>query len=395
MFASLFANRAAPPVTDTYFTVSFVTGTPPTNIVLHADYTGPATPAQALYDAGDGVWRAYTANNITMRGDRRYLKLRGDWRTAAGTYKGMFKSALAGAAYTCEFTGTLDYAATAASAYREIFRDCTKVTQIRDNPFQPIRGSPAASMFNSACSGMSGVTGSLPAGFMNTSGLTGSPAASMFANACIGMSGVTGSLPAGFLDTSGLTGSPAASMFYAACDGMSGVSGALPTGFLDTSGLTGSPAASMFYAACRSMSGVTGSLPTGFLDTSGLTGSPAANMFYYSCSGMSGVTGSLPSGFLDTSGLTGSPAANMFLSACNGMSKIASGDFNISANVTLTSANVVGPLTSAWRGMPLWTGQVYWGTNVIHTVLTPDSDINTFANNTSMPGYATLNANWK
>ena len=263
MFASLFANRAAPAVSDTYFTVSFVTGTPPTNIVLHADYTGPATPAQALYDAGDGVWRAYTANNITMRGDRRYLKLRGDWRTAAGTYKGMFRSALAGAAYTCEFTGTLDYAATAARAYQEIFRDCTQVTAIRHNPFQPIRGSPAVSMFDLACYGMSGVTGSLPAGF------------------------------------------------------------------------------------------------------------------------------------LDTSGLTGSPAANMFYLACNGMSKIASGDFNISTNVTLTSANIVGPLTSAWRGMTLWTGQVYWGTNVIHTVLTPDSDINTFAGNTNMPGYAGLNANWK
>jgi hypothetical protein len=329
MFASLFANRAAPPVTDTYFTVSFVTGTPPTNIVLHADYTGPATPAQALYDAGDGVWRAYTAKNITMRGDRRYLKLRGDWRTAAGTYKGMFKSALAGAAYTCELSGTLDFAATAASAYQEIFRDCTKVTAIRNNPFQPIRGSPASSMFNAACFNMSGVTGSLPTGFM---------------------------------DTSGLTGSPAASMFNSACNNMSGVSGALPTGFLATSGLTGSPAANMFSTACFNMSGVTGSLPTGFMDISGLTGSPAANMFYR---------------------------------ACYGMSKIASGDFNISANVTLSNANIVGPLSEAWRGMTLWTGQVYWGTNVIHTVLTPASDINTFVGNTSMPGYAGLNANWK
>jgi hypothetical protein len=241
----------------------------------------------------------------------------------------MFKSALAGAAYTCEFTGTLDYAATAVEAYRAIFRDCTKVTQIRTNPFQPIRGSPAANMFDSACYGMSGVTGSLPAGFLNTSGLTGSPAANMF------------------------------------------------------------------YFACNGMSGVTGSLPTGFLDTSGLTGSPAADMFRSACDSMSGVTGSLPTGFLDTSGLTGSPAADMFRAACYGMAKIASGDFNISANVTLSNANIVGPLTAAWRGMPLWTGQVYWGTNVIHTVLTPDSDINTFVGNTSMPGYATLNANWK
>jgi hypothetical protein len=36
------------------------------------------------------------------------------------------------------------------------------------------------------------------------------------------MSGVT-NLPAGFLDTSGLTGAPAASMYYYACNGMSGL----------------------------------------------------------------------------------------------------------------------------------------------------------------------------
>ena len=78
----------------------------------------------------------------------------------------------------------------------------------------------------------------------------------MFSYACFGMSGVT-ALPAGFMDTSGLTGAPAASMFHYACDGMSGVTGALPTGFLDTSGLTGAPASDMFRAACYGMSGVT------------------------------------------------------------------------------------------------------------------------------------------
>jgi hypothetical protein len=146
------------------------------------------------------------------------------------------------------------------------------------------------------------------------------------------------------------------------------------------------------------MSGVTGSLPAGFLDTSGLTGSPASSMFYVACQNMSGVTGSLPSGFLDTSGLTGSPAATMFYFACNGMSKIESGDFAISTNVTLTAANIAGttgPLGSAWRNMAKWTGQVYWGTNVIHHVLTPDTDTDAFLGNVLMPEYDTINANWK
>ena len=47
----------------------------------------------------------------------------------------------------------------------------------------------------------------------------------MFGQMCSGMSGVTGALPAGFADTSGLTGAPAAYMFYQMCNGMSGVTG--------------------------------------------------------------------------------------------------------------------------------------------------------------------------
>ena len=244
----------------TPFTITFA-GTTPATVVLHAEYTGPAVPAQALYDAGDGNWTAYTSNTITLAGS--YLRFSGDWRTAAGTYQAMFKSALAGGGYTCVFSGTLEGAATASSAYYEIFRDCTSVVSIAENPFQPITGAPAAYMFSYACSGMSGVTGSLPAGF---------------------------------------------------------------------------------------------------LDTSGLTGAPATYMFRYACYNMSGVT---------------------------------SGDIVIGAGITLTSANVVGPLSNMFSGAANWTGQLYWGSDVIHTVLTPDSDIDTFAGCTSMPDFATIDANWK
>jgi hypothetical protein len=281
---------------DTYFKITFVSGTPPATLSLGVGgiYSGPATPSQALYDAGNGVWTAYTSNTITMAGS--YIKFRGDWRNSSGTYQSMFFNSLTNAAYTCEFSGTLDYAATAANAYALIFRGNTRVTAIRTNPFQRITGSPAANMFGNSFQGMANVTGPLPAGF---------------------------------------------------------------------------------------------------LDTSALTGSPAANLFNNVCYGVSGVTGPLPAGFLSSSSMTGPPAANMYNNSCYGMANITSGDIQISTNVSLTDGNIVGPLTGAWRDMPRWGGQVFWGTNAIHTVLTPTNDINAFAGSTSVPGYSSMNANWK
>ena len=198
---------------DTHFTVTFDSGTPPATVVLGVGgtYAGPAgTEAPAEYDAGDGVWTGYTSNTITLNGD--YLKFRGDWRTSAGTYQNMFYSSFQSSSYTCVISGTLAYAATAASAYNSFFRQNSTVMTLADNPFPPITGSPAASMFR-VTFGNSNFTGTLPDGTLDTSGLTGSPAVNMFYYTFRG-SGFTGTLPAGTLDTSGLTGVPAASMFY-------------------------------------------------------------------------------------------------------------------------------------------------------------------------------------
>jgi hypothetical protein len=131
------------------------------------------------------------------------------------------------------------------------------------------------------------------------------------------------------------------------------------------------------------------------MNTAGLTGPPSVNMFYRACYNMSGVTGAFPAGFLDMSGLSGTMATNALNSACEGMTGMASGDFNISSNITLTGTNIVGTMPSAWRSMPSWNGQVYFGTAVIHTVMTPVSDQNTFRDSTNMPSYSTINANWK
>ena len=278
------------------FRVTFLSGVTPANIVLHADYTGPANPAAALYDAGDGVWTAYTSNTIAIAGN--YVAFRGDWRNAAGGYNSMFRDTFKSAAYTCAFSGALKETPSAfASCYRRIFNGCTAVVRIEDNPLPILTGSPAAYMFRETCDGMSGVT----------------------------------------------------------------------------------------------------ALPAGFMDTSGLTGSPAEAMFYYACNGMSGVTNSLPAGFMDTSGLTGSPAEGMLKYACNGMSSLSGGNMYVGTNITMTTTNLstLDWLDYTMSGCSSWTGQMYYGAAVIHTVITPTNDLNTFENCVNMPDYGTINANWK
>ena len=54
-------------VSDNHFTIRFLSGTFPTNLVLGTMYTGPVA-ADAEYDSGDGIWRAYTSKNIPVRG---------------------------------------------------------------------------------------------------------------------------------------------------------------------------------------------------------------------------------------------------------------------------------------------------------------------------------------
>ena len=98
---------------------------------------------------------------------------------------------------------------------------------------------------------------------------------------------------------------------------------------------------------------------------------------------------------MDTSGLSGAPVVNMFNSACGGMSSVTNAyTFNMSSNITWTSANV-GNLNTAFANMPNWGGEVMWGTNVLALEITPDSQINTFTGSTNMPNYSIIDGNWK
>jgi hypothetical protein len=307
-------TAAGPAVITNDFTIRFLTGVFPTNLILGMT---PSVTNAAQYDPGDGVWRGYTSRTITLATASSYVSFRGAWTNSSRTYQALFSGTFNTNTYTCQTEGSFSNTPATASAYRDMFLNAKTIVSFTTNPIPILTGAPAANMYRGVFSGMTGVT-NLPAGFLNTSSITGAPAGNMFDSACLNMSGVK-TLPDGFMNTSSITGAPASSMFYSACNGMSGVTN-LPTGFMDTRGLTGAPAGNMFYSTCYNMSGVS-NLPTGFLNTSGLTGTPATAMFYSSCALMSSAT-NLPTGFLDTRGLTGAPLASMFYQSCYGMSGV-------------------------------------------------------------------------
>ena len=287
-FAAAGAKKGVGP-----FTITFLTGDFPASITLGAAYTGPGDASLAEYDPGDGEWRTYAGKTITRLGN--YIAFRGDWSTSAGNYYNLFNDSLKSDAYTCDFSGAFTAYPNHNSAYRQMFRNCTAVTAIRDNPVPVLTGAPAANMFDTMCFGMSGVTGELPSGFADTSGLTGAPGVFMLRYVCYGMSGVTGVLPMGFADTSGLTGAPAAGMFYQICFGMSGLTG---------------------------------------------------------------------------------------------------GNLNLGTGITFTADNV-DVLAYMFYGCRQWTGNVYWGDDLITDQIIPTTRIYTFGGCTSKPNYYTLDDNWK
>ena len=240
-------------VSDNYFTIRFLTGTFPTNLVLGTSYAGPAISTNAWYDSGDGVWHTYTSKNIPVVGS--YVKFKGDWRTSAGAYYAIFSGTLQSAAYTCKTEGTFEYAANGvANAYREVFYNATALRSMQRNPFQRMTGAPAASMCNVTFYGCSGLT-SIPAGTFDMSGLSGAPAIEMCRSTFYGCSGLT-SIPAGTFDMSGLSGAPASFMCYYTFRDCSSLT-AIPVGTCDMSGLSGAPAASMCNATFSGCSSLT------------------------------------------------------------------------------------------------------------------------------------------
>ena len=236
---------------DTHLTITFLTGVTPETVVLSSLYTGPATPALAEYDAGNGVWQTYASNTITMAGD--YLKIRGDWRDSTGGYGCIFASSFASGAYTCQSSGTLDLVGSGGGAYERLMDGCSSITEMVDVPYIPIVGVSTYGMFWRAFRSMTGLE-ELPDGFLDCSAIKSIGARNTLRECCDGMSNVE-SLPDNFLSLAGVTGAPDQTIFYGACKNMSSVTN-LPTGFMDTSNMSGAPGGYMFYQACFNMSGV-------------------------------------------------------------------------------------------------------------------------------------------
>lgn len=251
-FASLAAGMMGGK--DTHFTVTFLTGTFPVSITLGAAYTGPASPT-AEYDAGNGVWTKYTSNTITRAGN--YIKFRGDWRTQDGNYLQFFYGTFS-SAYTCKLSGNLAYASTVAKAYEAMFSSCSSITQIDSPPWPRDIGSPVEKMYYATWQACSGLTGPLPAGFMDTSQLTGSPTPYMLAATMSYCGNIGGALPANFMRTSQLTGAPAPYMFNNVCRSNFKITGNLPDGFLSSAGMTGLVSTASYSLACHGMSLITG-----------------------------------------------------------------------------------------------------------------------------------------
>ena len=230
------------------FTITFLTGTFPESITLGSSYAGPAVAANAIFDPGDGNNYVYSNKTIAVLGN--YVRFMGDWRTSGGIYAHMFSGTLNTNVYTCEFSGGFTNLHTStAYAYEAMFYNCTAVTAIRHNPLPRLSGGFGSSMFRDTFRRMSGVTGSLPQGFLDTSKMvSGSMYDFMFHSTCRNMSGVTGVLPQGFLDLSGLSGSVYNQGFVLqyACAGMAGITGGNIIISANYTALSGSNASGIF-----------------------------------------------------------------------------------------------------------------------------------------------------
>jgi hypothetical protein len=205
-----------PTVVTNDFTIRFLTGTFPTNLILGLT---PSVTNLAQYDAGDGIWRGFTSRTITLATASSYISFRGSWTNSARTYQALFSETFNTNTYTCQTEGAFSNKPAMANAYREMFQNAKAIVSFTTNPIPILTGTPGVAMYNRSFDGMSGLT-RLPDGFMDTRGLSGPPSGSMCYLACRNMSNVT-NLPVGFMDFSGLSGPPASLMIASACNGMS------------------------------------------------------------------------------------------------------------------------------------------------------------------------------
>jgi hypothetical protein len=190
------------------FTIRFLTGVFPTNLVLGMT---PSVTNAAQYDPGDGVWRGYNSRTITLAAASSYVSFRGAWTNSSRTYQSLFSGTFNTNTYTCQAEGAFSNTPATINAYYDMFLNARTIVSFATNPIPLLTGAAGGGTFRSTFQGMSGLT-SLPANIMNSSGLTGAPALNMFYRTFQGCTSLT-NIPAETLSTSGLTGPPATNMY--------------------------------------------------------------------------------------------------------------------------------------------------------------------------------------
>ena len=137
----------------------------PSQVIMGSGYTGPLTN-KAMYDAGDGKWEYYDGHPIEMKGD--YFTLKGDWRDDTGTYSEIFKGVFMDT-NPVSMSGSLEYSAHESyNGYKDMFRGCTGIEEILDNPIPEIGDTTGFNSFESTYMDCV-LPEDLPEGFMDLS----------------------------------------------------------------------------------------------------------------------------------------------------------------------------------------------------------------------------------
>jgi hypothetical protein len=197
-----------PSVVTNDFTIRFLTGVFPTNLVLGMT---PSVTNAAQYDPGDGVWRGYNSRTITLAAASSYVSFRGSWTNSSRTYQALFSGTFNTNTYTCQAEGSFSNTPVTASAYMDMFLNARSIVSFTTNPVPLLTGAAGANMLRSTFQNMSGLT-YLPVDFMSTSSITGAPALNMYYRTFQGCTSLT-NIPSGVISSSGLTGPPPTNMY--------------------------------------------------------------------------------------------------------------------------------------------------------------------------------------
>lgn len=334
-FARAVEKRGYGPLTFTWIDAV------PASITLGASYSGPADWDKAEYDSGGG-WTKYSGDKTLPIVSGNKIRFRGDWRDSFGiyAYSYMFQNTFGTyngpLDYPCIMSGRLEYPCP-NSHYKYMFTDCNNIIQVKDWPFPKNTWEQGMEPFHRLFFRFTYFDGTLPEGAFDTSMLT-SIGSSYRLYDCFTEAKVRGVLPKGMFDTRNM----------------------VSTGWTKAYGFSGCVG---FSSKSDKME-----LPEGFLDLSGFT--------------------------VDSTTL-GSIIADSPFGGGGGQWVIGNHNFRFGAGMEFTPENVT--FLNKWLPRSTnWTGQVYWGDDLlVNKIPVPAQKTTVFKYVTGMPGWAELHPYWK